>query len=88
MGLLKLWPAEISALSCVSMEVSARFSWQGRSILRESVVTSLAAPALLRNIVNTSYADPLKIHQRWCLIREIHCVAVLLPPSCWASAAS
>jgi hypothetical protein len=70
------------------MEVSARFSWQGRSIIRESVVTSLAAPTLLYNTVNTSYADPPKIHKRWILRREIDCVAVLLPPSCRASAAT
>jgi len=88
MGLLKPWPAEISALSGLSMKVSARFSWQGRSIMRESVVTSLAAPALLCNIVNSSYADPPKIHKRWTLRREIDCVAVILPPGRRASAAT
>jgi hypothetical protein len=56
--------------------------------MRESVVTSLAAPALLCNIVNTSYADPPKLHKRWTLRREIDCVAVFLPPSCRASAAT
>jgi len=55
MDLLNLWLVESSVLGCLSKGVSARFSWQGRSIMRESVVTSLAVPALLCNIVNTSY---------------------------------
>jgi hypothetical protein len=45
-------------------------------------------PALLCNIVNTSYANPPKLHQRWPLKREIHCGAVLLSPSSRASAAT
>jgi hypothetical protein len=40
------------------------------------------------NALNTSYADPPKIHNRWTLRREIHCVAVLLPPGIRASAAT
>ena len=70
------------------MEVSARFSWPGSSIMREFVVTSLADPVLLCNIVNTSYAHSPKIYKRWPLRREIDCGAVLLPPSCRASAAT
>jgi hypothetical protein len=88
MGLRKPWPAEISALSGVSMKVCARFSWQGRSIMREPVVTSLAAPALLCKMVNTSNADPPRLHKRWTLRSEIHYVAVLLPPGRRASAAT
>ena len=45
-------------------------------------------PALLCNIVNTSYADPPKMHQRWPLNHEIHCGAVLLSPGSRASAAT
>ena len=45
-------------------------------------------PALLCDIMNTSYAGPPKMHQRWNLRCKIHCVAVLLPPSCRASAAT
>jgi hypothetical protein len=40
------------------------------------------------NVMNTSYADPPKLHKHWTLRREIHCVAVFLPPSCRASAAT
>ena len=56
--------------------------------MRDSLIASLAAPALLCNIMNTSYADPPKIHKRWSLSREIHCGAVLLSHSTRASAAS
>jgi ABC-type enterobactin transport system permease subunit len=56
--------------------------------MRELVVTSLAGPALFCNMVNTSYADPPKLHKRWTLWSEIHCGAVLLSPSCRASAAT
>jgi hypothetical protein len=45
-------------------------------------------PALLCNIVNTSYADPPKLHKRWALNREIQCGAVLLSPSSRAKAVS
>ena len=56
--------------------------------MQESVVTSLAAPALLCNMVNTSYADSPKFHKRWTLRREIDCGAVLLSPCTRASAAT
>jgi hypothetical protein len=45
-------------------------------------------PALLYNIVNTSNADPPKLHQRWPLKRENLCGAVLLSPSSRAKAAT
>jgi hypothetical protein len=45
-------------------------------------------PALLCNIVNTSYADPPKMHQRWPLNHETHFGAVLLSPGSRASAAT
>ena len=45
-------------------------------------------PALLCNIVNTSYADPPKMYQRWPLNHEIHCSAVLLSPGSRANAAT
>ena len=56
--------------------------------MRVSAIASLAAPALLCNNVDTSYADPPKVHQRWPLIRGILCGAVLLSPGSRASAAS
>jgi len=56
--------------------------------MRELVVTSLAGPALFCNIVNTSYADPPKMHLSSSLSREIHCGAVLLSPGSRASAAT
>ena len=54
----------------------------------DSIISSLSAPALLCSIVNTSYADPPKMHQRWLLSHEIHCVAVLLSRGCRACAAA
>jgi hypothetical protein len=56
--------------------------------MQDSVIASLATPALLCNMMNTSYADPPKMHQRLPLSREIHCGAVLLSPGSQASAAS
>ncbi len=60
--------------------------WMYHASLRFCV--SVLPPALLCNIVNTSYADPPKLHQRWPLNREIYCGAVLLSPSSQASAAT
>ena len=52
------------------------------------VISSLAAPVLICSIVNTSYVDPPKKHQRWSFNHEIHCGAVLLSVGRRASAAS
>ena len=38
--------------------------------------------------MNTSYADPPIINTHWSLKHEIHCGAILLPPSCRATAAT
>jgi hypothetical protein len=56
--------------------------------MRDSIIASLAAPALLCNNVNTSYADPPKMQLHWSLSHEIHCGAVLLSPGSRTSAAS
>jgi hypothetical protein len=56
--------------------------------MRDSIIASLAAPALLCIKVNTSYADPPKMQQRLSLSHEIHCGAVLLSPGSRTSAAS
>ena len=54
----------------------------------DSIISFLIARALLCSIVNTSYADPPKMHQRWSFSHEIHSGAVLLLPGIRASAAS
>jgi hypothetical protein len=56
--------------------------------MRESVVTSPAAPALLWNTLNTSYADPPKLRQHEYFGHEIDCGAVLLLSARQAGAAT
>jgi hypothetical protein len=56
--------------------------------MQEFIISRLTGSQQFCNSMNTSYPDPHKIHKRWALRREIHCVAVLLPPGCRASAAT
>ena len=56
--------------------------------MRESIVTSPAAPALICNTMNTSYADPPKLRQHGYFDREIDCGAVLMLSARQAGAAT
>jgi len=56
--------------------------------MQKLIISRLTASQHFCNAINTSYADPPKIHERCSLKREIHCGAVPLLPGSRASAAA
>ena len=63
-------------------------AWKRGSIMQSFIISRLSGFQHLCNAMNTSDADPSKIHKRWTLRREIHCVAVLMLLGSRASAAT
>jgi hypothetical protein len=63
-------------------------SFSKTQALLDQLLGPLIASQRFCNVMNTSYADPPMIHQRWAFRREIHCGAVLLSPCVRACAAT